>query len=265
MASAAPPFQTDRVRELTRVVLGLVAGASCVAALAAVVAIVSGDFSDGDWKVIGSSALVALASSTGGAGIGWRLRATNAAVTLGTVVVAASAAAFALVNYGMWVEVDDDLFWRATGVVAIVALDGAHACFVLARRRETDPEAVKLATGVAALAAAISGTFGILAVTGLADDGPWQLLAVVLVIQLLATALAALLRRMARAKPTATADAFGRTGQRDIASELRVIADELDDAKSPAAVHELADRLRRLARHPPDISIRSARARRTRP
>jgi hypothetical protein len=253
------------VRELTRVVLGLVAGASCVAALAAVVAIVSGDFSDGDWKVIGSSALVALASSTGGAGIGWRLRATNAGVTLGTVVVAASAAAFALVNYGMWVEVDDDLFWRATGVVAIVALDGAHACFVLARRRETDPEAVKLATGVAALAAAISGTFGILAVTGLADDGPWQLLAVVLVIQLLATALAALLRRMARAKPTATADAFGRTGQRDIASELRVIADELDDAKSPAAVHELADRLRRLARHPPDISIRSARARRTRP
>jgi hypothetical protein len=235
--------------EITRVVLGLVAGSLCVAALAAVVAIVSGDFSDGDWKVIGSSVLVAIASSTGGAGVGLRLRATNAAVTLGTVVVAASAAAFALVNYGMWVEVDDDAFWRATGVVAIAALDGAHACFVLARRRGTDPEAVELATRVAALTAAISGTFGILAVTGLAD-GPWQLLAVVLVIQLLATALAPLLRRMAGEQPTSTADPFGRTRQGDIASELRVIADELDDARSPVAVHELADRLRRLARHP---------------
>lgn len=235
--------------EITRAVLRLVAGSLCVAALAAVVAIVSGDFSDGDWKVIGSSVLVALASSTGGAGVGLRLRGTSAAVTLGTVVAAASVTAFALVNYGIWVGVDDDVFWRAAGVVAIVALDGAHACFVLARRRATDPAPVKLATGVAALTAAISGTFGILAVTGLADDGPWQLLAVVLVIQLLATALAPLLRRMAGERPTATADAF-RTRQGDIASELRVIADELDDAKSPAAVHELADRLRRLARHP---------------
>jgi hypothetical protein len=236
--------------ETARVVRGLVAVSLCIAALAAVVAIVSGDFSDGDWKVIGSSVLVAVASSTGGVGVGLRLRATNAAVTLGTVVVAASAAAFALVNYGMWVEVDDDLFWRVTEVVGIVALDGAHAGFVLARRRGTDPDVVELATGVAVLSAAISGTFGILAVTGLADDGPWQLLAVVLVVQLLATVLAPLLRRTAGEQPTSTADAFGRTGQRDIATELRVIADELDDARSPAAVHELADRLRRLARHP---------------
>jgi hypothetical protein len=250
--ASAPLLRTDRVSALTRVVLGLVAGSLCVAALAAVIALVSGDFSDGDWKVIGSSVLVALASSTGGAGVGLRLRATNAAVTFGTVVVAASAAAFALVNYGIWADVDDDLFWQATGVVAIVALDGAHACFVLARRRGTDPGAVELATGVATLAAAISGTFGILAVTGVADDGPWQLLAVVLVIQLLATALAPLLRRMADEQPAAAADAFRRTGQRDIAGELRVIADELDAAESSAAVHELADRLRGLARHPPD-------------
>jgi hypothetical protein len=251
MASAAPRFATGRLSGLSRVVLGLVAGSLCVAALAAVVAILSGDFSDGDWKVIGSSVLVALASSTGGAGFRLRSRATDIAVIFGTVVVAASAAALALVNFGMWAEVDDDLFWRVTGVLAIVAVDGAHACFVLAGRRGTDPAAVELATGVAALAAAVSGTFGILAVTGLADGGPWELLAVVLVVQLLATVLAPLFRRMAGEQPTSTADPFGRTRQRDIASELRLIADELDDAKSPAAVHELADRLRRLARRPP--------------
>jgi hypothetical protein len=251
MTSAAPLLRTGRLSGHTRVVLGLVAGSLCVAALAAVVAIISGDFSDGDWKVIGSSVLVALASSTGGAGVRLRSRATDTAVILGTVVLAASAAAFALVNYGMWADVDDDLFWRVTGVVAIVAVDGAHACFVLAGRRATDPAAVEFATVVAALAAAVSGTFGILAVTGIADGGPWELLAVVLVVQLLATVLAPLFRRMAGEQATATADAFGRARQRDIAGELRLIADELDDAKSPAAVHELADRLRRLARHPP--------------
>ncbi len=228
--------------------MGVVAGSLCVAALAAVVAIVSGDFSDGDWKVIGTSVLLALASSTGGAGAGLRLRGTGAAMILGTVVVVASAAAFALVNYGMWVGVDGDLFWRATATVAIVALDGAHACFVLARRRATDTEAVKLATAVATLAALISGTFGILAVTGIADEGPWQPLAVVLVIQLLATALAPLLRRPAGEQPTLTTDPFGSVTPRDIAGELRAIADELEDARSPAATGELADRLRRLAR-----------------
>jgi hypothetical protein len=236
--------------DLARVVLGLVAGSLCVAALAAVVAIVSGDFSDGDWKVIGSSVLVALASATGGAGVGLRLRATGAAMILGTVVVAASTTAFVLVNYGMWADADDDLFWRVTGIVAIVALDGAHACSVLANRRTTDPEPVQLTTRVAAVSAAITGTFGILAVTG-ASDGPWQLLAVVLVIQLLATALAPLLRRMAADRPIPPPDAFGRAAPRDIATQLHTIADQLEDANSPAAVHELADQLRQLARRSP--------------
>jgi hypothetical protein len=249
MAAAAPVLGPGRRNDITRLVLRLVAGSLCVATIAAVVAIVSGDFGDGDWKVIGSSVLIALASSTGGAGVGLRSRGTGAAVILGTVVVAASAAAFALVNYGMWSDVDGDAFWRVTGIAAIVALDGAHACFVLDRRRSTDSPAVGLATSVAVLTAALSGTFGILAVTGLADDGPWQLLAVVLVVQLLATALAPIIRRMAAERPAPAAGVPGTTRQPDIAGELRSIADELDAAGSPAVVHELADRLRRLARH----------------
>jgi hypothetical protein len=232
------------VSELGGTVLRLVAAALCVAALAAIVAIVSGDFDNGDWKVIGTSVLFAVAASTGGAGAGLRLRGGEAATGLGTVVMAASAAAFALVSLGIWVAIDGEAFWRATGTVAIVAVDGAHACFVLARRRVDDPEAVQLATTGAVVAAAISGTLGILASTGLVDDGPWEPLAIVLVLQLLASALSPLLRRMARNQPIASA----ADTPRDVPGDLHVIADALDQAASPTEVRELAAQLRRLAR-----------------
>jgi 4-amino-4-deoxy-L-arabinose transferase-like glycosyltransferase len=158
--------------------------------------------------------------------------------------MAASAATFALVTLGLWAELDGEGFWRATGTVAIVAIDGAHACFVLARRRADDPESVQLATTAAVVAAGISATLGVLAATGLADDGPWEPLAIVLVIQLLASALSPLLRRMARDQPMPSA----ADTPRDMAGELHVIADALDKAASPMAVRELADQLRRLAR-----------------
>jgi hypothetical protein len=240
MASAGP-LETGRASGLTRAVLALVAGSLCVAAFAAVVAIVSGDFSEADWKVIASSILLALASSTGGAGVALRAQATGAARLLGTAVVGASAATFALVNIGLWADVEGDVFWRVTAVLAIVALDGAHACFVLTRRRRTDPDPAELATRVAAVASAISATLGISAVSG--ADGPWQLLAVVLVVQLLATALAPILRRMDADRPASV------TAPRSIAGELQAIADQLDAAAhSEAAVHRLADQLRGVAR-----------------
>ena len=235
---------SHRVSELGRIVLRLVAAALCVAALAAIFAILSGDFGDGDWKVIGTSVLFAVTASTGGAGAGLRLHGSEAAIGLGSVVLAASAATFALVSLGMWAETEGDGFWRAAGTVAIVAVDGAHACFVLARRRAGDPEGVQMATTAAVVAAAISGTLGVLAVTGLVDDGPWEPLAIVLVIQLLATTLSLLLRRMAHDRPVpAAADT-----PRDVAGELHVIADALDNAETPMAVRDLADQLRRLAR-----------------
>jgi hypothetical protein len=236
------------VSELSRNVLRLVAAALSVAALAAIVAIVSGGFSDGDWKVIATSVLLAITASTGGAGAGLRLRGTEDAIVLGTLVLAASAATFALVTAGMWGEVAGEVYWRVAGILAIVAVDGAHACFVLARRRPTDPEGVRVATTAAVVAAGISGTFGVLATAGVAEDGPWEPLAVVLVIQLLATALSLLLRRTARDLPALAADPLGVGTPRDMAGELHVIADALDKAASPLAVRELAAQLRHLAR-----------------
>lgn len=232
---------------LGRTVLRLVFGGLCVAALAAIFAILSGEFGDGDNKVIGTSLLFAVSASTGGAGQALRLRGTFAA--LGTVVLGASGAAFALVTYGIWAEVGTDSFWQAVGAVGILALDGAHAAFVLARRRRADSPGTELATTVAVTAAAVSGTLGILAVLELVD-GPWQPLAVILVVQLLATAAAPLLRRLAPEQTAPSADLFENRDGRSIAHELRAIADDLDHATTPDAVRDQADRLRHLARRP---------------
>jgi hypothetical protein len=233
---------------LGRTVLRLVVGGLCVAAAAAIVAILSGDFSDGDLKVIGTSLLFAVAASTGGAGETLRLRGGITAM-LGTAVLAASAASFGLITYGMWAAVDSETLWRVAGILGIVTVDGAHACFVLARQRATDSPRARVATDTAVLAAAISGTLGILTVADLLA-GPWQPLAVVLVVQLLATAMSPLLRRLARGVRQASADPLGELSSHGLAHELRSIADELERAASLGAVRDQAERLRHLAGRP---------------
>jgi hypothetical protein len=235
-----------RVSAVGRSVLRLVVGALCVAAAVAIGAIVSGDFSEGDVKVIGTSLLFAVASSTAGAGAALRLRGGDADVGIGSLVIAASVAAFVMVTLGIWTDIDSDGFWRTTGVLGIVALDGAHAGFVLARRRAADSQATETATTVTVLAATLSGALGILAVTDLVESDNWEVLAVVLVVQLAGTALAPVLRRLGEGG-TAPEPAL-RGDPTDIAAELRAIADALEKAPSPSAVRVEADRLRRLAR-----------------
>src|SRR3954451_4491719 len=231
------------------VVLRLVAVALCIAAFAAIVSIVSGDFSEGDLKVIGTSVLFAVAASTGGAGATLRLRGGEVDVALGTIVLAASIAAFAMVTYGIWAEGDSEGFWRTAGVLAIVAVDGAHASFVLARQRPADPPAARTATVITVLASAISATLGVLAVTGAAQGDNWELLAVVLVIQLLGTALAPVLRRLDPVRQPEH-DVLAPGSAAGIPGELRAIADALDAAAPPGAVRDQAERLRNLARRP---------------
>src|SRR3954454_17133123 len=87
--SRASPLQLERVERkadghgpgcrpmpenvtIGRAVLRIVVGALCVAAAMACFALLSGSVDDTDWKVIGTSLLVALASATAGAGLGAR-------------------------------------------------------------------------------------------------------------------------------------------------------------------------------------------------
>src|SRR5215210_1466127 len=102
-------------RAIGRVVLRVVIASLVVAGVVASVALVTGDLSDVDWRIIATSALLALASATVGAGLTVRLRYA----TLGGGTVAASVLAFALVAVGIWGDFDGAGFWRASGCAAI--------------------------------------------------------------------------------------------------------------------------------------------------
>jgi hypothetical protein len=234
-------------RAIGRVVLRVVIASLVVAGVVASVALVTGDLSDVDWRIIATSALLALASATVGAGLTVRPRHP----ALGGGTVAASVLAFALVAVGIWGDVDGAGFWRATGCAAIAALEGAHASFVLSRRRDADSPSTRATTRVAVAAAALSAAMGIapLAVWPSVDDGVAivyaQLLGVVLIVQLVCTAVAPLLRRLG-AGAERPVGALPTPADR-LADEITAVADRIERLAAQPQVAEECERLRRLA------------------
>jgi hypothetical protein len=203
-----------------------------------------GEFSDTDWKVIATSTLFALTSSMAAAGLSVRERAP----VLGAAGVAAAAAAFVLVSFGMWGELDSEVFWRITGIIAIVALESAHVAFVWSRLRPTDPTSVARITRAAIGLAVVSAVLGIAPIAGLEGNETLyvELLGVVLVGQLLCTVLAPLVRRLsAGAERPVIAVA---TERERLATELTAVADRLERLEAGPRVNAECERLRRLAR-----------------
>jgi hypothetical protein len=232
---------------LGRAVLRILIGALCVAAAVASIALVRGEFSDTDWKVIATSTLFALASAMAAAGIAVHDRfATLGALAVGTVVLA-----FALVSAGLWAEIDGEAFWRLTGCISIVALESAHIAFVLSRLRAADPPGVRAVTRAAVALATISGAMGVAPLAGLVpDDGDYtlygEILGVVLVGQLLCTALAPLLRGLDASAERPAIEV--PTPEQSLASELVAVAERLEQLGAGPQVRAECERLRRLAR-----------------
>jgi hypothetical protein len=231
---------------LGRIVLRILIGALCVAAAVASFALLRGDFSDTDWKVIATATLFALVSSMAAAGIGVRERSR----ALASVTSATAALTFVVVAVGLWVGVDSETFWRATGSLAIIALECAHVSFILARLRAGDPWRVVAATRTAAALAVVSGAMGVAPLAGLLSDGDTTLyaetLGVVLIGQLLCTALAPLLRRLAAGdeRPAIAVP----TERERLITELIGVADRLESLDRGPQVAAESERLRRLAR-----------------
>ena len=230
-----------------RAVLRILIAALCVAAVVASVALLRGEFSDTDWKVIATSTLFALASAMAAAGIAVRARlASLGALTVGAVVLA-----FALVSTGLWAEIDGETFWRLTGCVSIVALESSHIAFLLSRLRAADSPRVGAVTRTAVALAAISGAMGVAPLAGLVPDGGdytlyGEILGVVLVGQLLCTALAPLMRKL-QASAERPAIAVPTPAQ-SLASELVAVAERLEQLGAGPQVRVECERLRRLAR-----------------
>jgi hypothetical protein len=229
---------------LGRIVLRILIGALCVAAVVASYALLGGEFSDTDWKVIATSTLFALTSSMAAAGLSVRERAP----ALGATSVATAAATFVLVAFGMWGELDSEAFWRVTAIIAIVALESAHVAFVWSRLRPTDPKGVAQITYAAMGLAVVSAVMGIAPLAGLEGDETLyvEVLGVVLVGQLLCTVLAPLVRRLSA---VAERPVFAVPTERErLASELTAVADRLERLDAGPQVVAECERLRRLAR-----------------
>jgi hypothetical protein len=226
-------------------VRALIAGL-CVAAAAAIAALLGGDFDDTHWRVVGTSLGFSLFTAFGGAGDALRRQTRGRRVLLGAATTAMAGLAFALLVAACWIDDDSEALWRAWGTTAFLALWGSHASLVLRARRRGDSTLVTILVATSIVTATFDTATAVLAVTGAVDDvsdGVARLIGVVLVITLLSTALPPIMRRLDRGP--APADAFGqRLTMGELAEEITSVAGRLE--RSGDACREAAE-LRRLA------------------
>jgi hypothetical protein len=239
--------------------LALVAGL-CVAAGAAVLALLTGSFSDEDTRVILSSIGFAVASATASSGAAARLRPSVRLQMLGSATVLASVAAFVLLLVGLWTNIDEwgsEGVWRACGCIGTLGIAGAHACLVLGGLRSRDTEAIRL-VALSSIGFSAFDTFAVLVpLLDLVDDidEPWpNVFGATLILLVLTSVLPPILRRMQPAAPQAAQSSNGSVDRGDefFATAVIRIADRIDvlngdpGNRAPEIRAEL-DRLRKLA------------------
>jgi hypothetical protein len=230
--------------------------ALCAAALTAIAAIASGDFDETDARVLATSLGFAIFSATAGSGASLRLRGSESLRALGLGAMALSAASFLLLLWVLWGDGEGEL-WRWFGSAALAALACSHASIVAGAVRASDSPTVRsLATASIALGV-VDAFFGILAFAGAVhgirrDSG--QLMAVLVILLVLTTALAPILRRLQRRGVTAAAPAGRRAaGPRGLVTEVLAAADRIealngDPGNRAPDIGRECERLRELAR-----------------
>jgi hypothetical protein len=225
------------------------AGGLSLAALVAVIALLVGDLSDTDGKVILTSIGFALCSATGSSGAAARLRGLE---LLGTVTLASSVAAFVLLVAGLWTgDWGSEGIWRSFGCVGVIGLAGSHACVMLGARRRGDSVAVRRITTAALWLGAIDAFGAILPISSLVSDvdEAWgRIFGASLVLLVLASVLPPILRRTQPAAPAAGRNGAGGS----FAAQVLQIADRIaelngDPGRRAPEIRAEIERLRRLA------------------
>ena len=144
-------------------VRALIAGL-CVAAAAAITALLTGDFTDTHWRVVGTSLGFSVFTALGAAGDVLRRRARDWRAAIGVATVASAAAAFALLVAACWLDSEAEGLWQAWGCVALVALCGSLWSLVLRGRRRTDTQAVTTLVVVSLATSALTTVAAVLVV-----------------------------------------------------------------------------------------------------
>jgi hypothetical protein len=149
----------------------------------------------------------------------------------------------------LWLD-DVEWLWRGFGVAGLAALWTSHASLMLGALRPTDSPIVRGLSQVSAFTLGIETCVGIGAVLELIGDvgdvGP-RVLAALIVVTVLSTVLAPILRRMqSTTSPSEAATAVGRGS--GFAAEVAESAQRLATMDLPAQARAEVDHLRRLAR-----------------
>jgi hypothetical protein len=237
--------------DLRRLVFRALVAGLCASALVAVVALLTGSFDDTHWRVIGSSLGFSIFTSTAAAGAALRTRSHAGLRALGTATVVASLSALVLLIAALWIdESDGEWLWRGFGVTGLAALWTSHASLMLGALRPSDSPLVRSLSQISAFTLGIETAVGVCAVLGVITEvgevAP-RVLAALIVVTVLTTALAPLLRRMqSTAAPSHAATAVGRASE--FAAEVAESAGRLAAMDLPASARAEVDHLRRLAR-----------------
>jgi hypothetical protein len=236
--------------QLRRLVSWTLVVTLCIAALTAIVAILSGDFDDTDAYVIGTSIGFAVFTATAASGASLRFRPSKALRLLGITTVSLSAMSFGLLVLALWSEWDDES-WRWFACFAIASLTASHASLVSAARRATDTEGVGMLATISICLAVFDGAAGVFAISEVVDEVDaefGQLLAALVVLLVLTSLLQPILRRVQQ-----PAEARSARPQTALTTELLALADRLealnaDPARRSSEIRRECERLRELAR-----------------
>jgi hypothetical protein len=180
----------------------MLAAGLCLAAAAAIWALIVGRFGETGGRVLLTS-LAAAMYTLGGLAGSTALPLRNRSRRVGELTVALSQLTLALSIALIWIPgaMNDDVLRRTFGVMSVLLLAGAHASLLLSRLTNLDTRAVhRLTQG-----AIVFATSAALLVGGLfaASDGPiassvWRLLGVLVILAVLNTLLVPLARKIPR-------------------------------------------------------------------
>jgi hypothetical protein len=244
-------------------------GALCVAALTAIAAIVTGDFDETDARVLATSLGFAIFSATAASGASLRFRDSESLRALGLGAMALSAASFLLLLWLLWGTGEGEV-WRWFGSAALGAPACSHASVVAGAVRASDSPTVRTLATTSIMLGIVDAFFGILAFSGAVHgirQGFGQLMAVLVILLVLTTALAPILRRLQRPAVTVAAPAGGAfatvaepaapfrraAGPRALAAEVVAAADRIealngDPGNRAPDIRRECERLREFAR-----------------
>jgi hypothetical protein len=175
----------------------------CLAALIAIVALLSGDFDETEGKVTLTTLAVAIYNLTGMAAVA--VRARPGLAPIGFLGIGASAIAFVLVLVLIWQDWDDggdeSALAQAWGIASVAAISLTQAGLLLAGRHESDSNLVRGIVNVTLLAVALVAALLIVAIAREFDDdneAGYRVLGALAVLDVLGMLLIPILRRLQR-------------------------------------------------------------------